>query len=237
MCGDGANDCGALKTADVGISLSESDSSIAAPFTSQIADISSVITVFREGRCALTTSIQSFKFMALYSMIQFTSASFLYWFLGNLTNNQYLAYDLFTVMPLAILMSMTGPYHKLSVKQPTGELISLRILSSVSMQAALQAIFQLSTYIIAINTYYDYPNIDPGEDRGNESNENTIIFYASWLQYQTVCLVFSIGKPWKKPSYSNYPLTAYQIFVLGCSIFALFDQNEVVKYLFNVVFM
>lgn len=56
MCGDGANDCGALKTADVGISLSEAEASIAAPFTSKVQDIGCVITLLREGRCAMTTS-------------------------------------------------------------------------------------------------------------------------------------------------------------------------------------
>ena len=56
MCGDGANDCGALKQADAGISLSEAEASIAAPFTSQVQDISCVLTLLREGRAALTTT-------------------------------------------------------------------------------------------------------------------------------------------------------------------------------------
>jgi cation-transporting ATPase 13A2 len=56
MCGDGANDCAALKTADMGLSLSESEASIAAPFTSSVQDISSVVELLKEGRCALATS-------------------------------------------------------------------------------------------------------------------------------------------------------------------------------------
>ena len=69
MCGDGANDCAALKAADIGISISEAEASIAAPFTSKIPDISCVAHVLIEGRAGLVTSISCFKFMIMYSMI------------------------------------------------------------------------------------------------------------------------------------------------------------------------
>jgi cation-transporting ATPase 13A3/4/5 len=235
MCGDGANDCGALKTADVGVSLSEADSSIAAPFTSQVADISSVLTVLKEGRCALTTSIQCFKYMALYSLIQFTSASFLYWYLGNLTDNQFLLFDLITVMPLAVFMSMTGPYTELSKHQPPSELISLRILSSVIFQAVLQALAQMGAYVLALETFLSPPDVVIGEDPGKITYQNTVIVLMSWFQYQIMCFVFSIGKPWKKPSYTNYYLTSYQIIMVTASALALFLQGPVVSLLINVI--
>jgi len=70
MCGDGANDCLALKEAHVGLALSNSESSLAAPFSSKKYEISSFIVLLKESRCALTTCFHSFKFMVLYSMIQ-----------------------------------------------------------------------------------------------------------------------------------------------------------------------
>uniref|UniRef100_A0A8C2XRT5 ATPase cation transporting 13A2 n=1 Tax=Cyclopterus lumpus TaxID=8103 RepID=A0A8C2XRT5_CYCLU len=78
MCGDGANDCGALRAADVGVSLSEAEASVASPFTSKTENISCVPLLIREGRCSLITSFSLFKYMALYSFIQFCSVLLLY---------------------------------------------------------------------------------------------------------------------------------------------------------------
>lgn len=148
MCGDGANDCKALKTADVGLSLSEAEASIAAPFTSKIPNISPMITLLKEGRCSLVTSFQVFKYMVLYSMIQFTTVLILYQFLSDLSPYEYLYQDLFIVIPVSFSMSLTGAYHKLHRSLPIGKLFSIPVLISVIGQTAIQAIAQIIMYYI-----------------------------------------------------------------------------------------
>jgi len=99
FCGDGANDCGALKTAHIGISLSMSEASVAAPFTSNITNISSVILVCQEGRSALATSFQSFKYLCYYSIMQCFGMILLYFALIDYSFIMYLVNDLFIVFP------------------------------------------------------------------------------------------------------------------------------------------
>jgi cation-transporting ATPase 13A3/4/5 len=128
MCGDGANDCGALKRADVGISLSTEEASIAASFTSSIPNISCVIDLLIEGKSALVTSIQTFKYMMLYSMIQFISVSILMCNGSYLNDWQFMISDIFIIVPLAFLIPLTKSYRKLTYHKPIYDLLSIPII-------------------------------------------------------------------------------------------------------------
>ncbi|XP_063144151.1 polyamine-transporting ATPase 13A2 isoform X8 [Rattus norvegicus] len=204
MCGDGANDCGALKAADVGISLSQAEASVVSPFTSSMASIECVPTVIREGRCSLDTSFSVFKYMALYSLTQFISVLILYTINTNLGDLQFLAIDLFITTTVAVLMSRTGPALTLVRARPPGALLSVPVLGSLLLQVALVAGIQLGGYFLVIAQPWFVPlnRTVPAPD--NLPNyENTVIFSLSGFQYLILAAAVSKGAPFRQPLYTN----------------------------------
>ncbi|KAH8828068.1 P-type ATPase [Flagelloscypha sp. PMI_526] len=208
MCGDGANDCAALKAADVGISLSEAEASVAAPFTTDTPDIGCVLDVIKEGRAALVTSFSCFKYMALYSMIQFVTVTLLYSFASSLGDFQFLYIDLFIIIPVAVAMARTLPFPRIHSKRPTASLVSKKVLVSIIGQIVLAAIFQGWAYLwVRQQSWYTPPpKSDPDVD-GNKLEslnwENSSLFLISCFQYILVAAVFSIGPPYRKPMWTN----------------------------------
>jgi len=203
MCGDGANDCGALKSADVGLSLSEAEASIAAPFTSGIANITCMPRLLREGRCALVTSFQAFKYMTAYSMIQFTTTVILLT-VGSMPGPwQYLFIDLFIVMPLAFLSEYAGSYHKLSKRRPVSSLLSREILSSLLLQLAVNVAFQVVAFLSLRTQDWFTPVVLQPDSDNIRCYENTALFVFTNLQYVASICAFSAGKPFRKPIYKN----------------------------------
>ncbi|XP_013178033.1 PREDICTED: probable cation-transporting ATPase 13A3 [Papilio xuthus] len=204
MCGDGANDCGALKAAHVGISLSEADASVAAPFTSKEQNIRCVKHLALEGRCALSTSFAIFKYMALYSLIQFFSILILYNYFSILGNNQFLYIDLVLTTLLALSLGRAAPGPVLTKQTPTVSLVALSSILPLLAQVLLVLLLQLaSLYLLHAQPWYKSVQGN-GEVEQVLLWENTVIFIVSSFQYLVLACVYAKGWPFREPFCSNY---------------------------------
>ena len=172
-----------MKKADIGLSLGQEEASLASDFTSQDAKISSLLVLIKEGRCALCTSINCFKFMTLYSMIQFLAVSILYMFNSDLSTNQYVFSDVLFVIPLAFTMNLSKPAHKLSIRSPIYKLISFPVLFSAIGHICLVFIFQVIGIMFLITSSFYIPNteintMDEIEEGESPSYENNVHLYS-----------------------------------------------------------
>ncbi|XP_062316016.1 cation-transporting ATPase 13A2 isoform X1 [Osmerus eperlanus] len=204
MCGDGANDCGALRAADVGVSLSEAEASVASPFTSKSDNISCVPLLIREGRCSLVTSFSLFKYMALYSLIQFSSVLILYTVKTNLGELQFLFVDMFLVTLLAIVMGQGRPSSELHSQRPPARLLAMPVLASLFLHTCLLILGQLGALFITTSQDWFVPLNSTKAGADNLPNmEDTSVFALSGYQYIIMAVVVTKGYPYKKPLYYN----------------------------------
>lgn len=233
--GDGANDCGALKAANVGVSLSEAEASIAAPFTSRIFEISCLLNVIREGRSSLVTSFSSFKFMSLYSAIQFITVTILYKRGTNLGDFQFLYIDMVLILPLAIFQSWSKPSEKIIIKRPTANLVSAKILITLVFNILTLLIFQVLLWkLIQTESWYERPV--PGDDENVKSYDNSVLFLFSNFQYILISLLLTEGKPYREPIHKNRPyLINVTICILLSSLLFTIDSNSGFGNVFQVV--
>ncbi|KAJ5061437.1 hypothetical protein J3E74DRAFT_465356 [Bipolaris maydis] len=237
FCGDGANDCGALKAADVGISLSEAEASVAAPFTSRQFDISCVPQVIKEGRAALVTSFSCFKYMSLYSAIQFCSVSFLYASASNLGDFQFLFIDLLLILPIAIFMGWSGAYPILSRKRPTANLVSRKVLTPLLGQMMLCILAQfIAFHFVQKQEWYLPPVIDKNHSNSLNS-QNTALFLTSCFQYILSAVVLSVGKPYREPMSRNLPFITTIFVTLAITLYMLFDPAKWVMQAMELTYM
>ncbi|XP_073434756.1 probable cation-transporting ATPase 13A4 [Dendrobates tinctorius] len=244
MCGDGANDCGALKVAHAGISLSEQEASVASPFTSQTTNIQCVPELIKEGRAALVSSFAVFKYVTLYAMIQFICLLLLYWQLKSVGLYQYLIQDVGVTVLVCLTMSLTQAYPKLAPYRPPAQLISPPLLLSVMFNILLNMAIQICAFVIVqrqpwystsnysacvastSNFIFTNGSTEFPEYSEYENSETTTLWSVTTISCVVVAFVFSKGKPFRKPIYTNYIFFILLPIQLAVCLFILFADIE-----------
>ncbi|XP_078523236.1 putative cation-transporting ATPase 13A4 [Lissotriton helveticus] len=231
MCGDGANDCGALRTAHVGISLSEQEASMASPFTSRTPNIECVSEVIKEGRCALVTSFAVFKFMSLYATATLICLILLSWHVGLFGRCQNLIVDLVISTGVCLTISLNGANPKLSPYRPTNRLMSPPFILSICLHTLFTFIIQVVGYASVLEQpWYNATNIHSACLTGNldvarsqfTNYEGTTLFPLYEGTLIIAAFVFAKGKPFRKPLYTNYLFSLLLIGVTALCIFLIF---------------
>ena len=119
-----------MKAAHVGIALSDSEASIVAPFSSLDKTISSVIDVVKEGRCALTSALASYKYLLMYGSVEGVNQILNAYFSVTFFEWNWVFMDGIWTISLAFSLPLAKPAAKLSASRPTASLLGLHTVSS-----------------------------------------------------------------------------------------------------------
>ncbi|KAH0486629.1 MAG: uncharacterized protein KVP18_001682 [Porospora cf. gigantea A] len=227
MVGDGANDCAALKVADLSVSVGSAETSLAASFTSERASLRSVLDVMREGRAALANGFVQVRFVLLYSMMQYAMCEILFFNGTYITDQMFLVQDLFVIVPLSFLISITPTSDTLTRHVPGGSLTSLSALVGILGQVVVQC----SLFLFAVVTLLHHEKAT-GTPRIVESFErtdlSTILFTLCHLQIVLLGVVFhEMSYPWRRLAFFNHWLMFFAGFMYAAGLVVAFPLSVI----------
>ncbi|KAK8375610.1 hypothetical protein O3P69_008426 [Scylla paramamosain] len=227
MCGDGCNDCGALKAADAGISLSSAEASVAAPFTSRQENITCVPVLIREGRAVLVSIFSTFKYNVVATFGALLCVMWNFEVNTEPSDAQYVIMDLMLMTVPPLVMGCTHAASNLSTKRPHHRILNFITIVSIFSYIAFQftVYWGMLTYLRMQSWFVPlvpHENIWPPE----KSYENTILILVCFYFLVIGVFVFSHAAPHLKPIYTNYVLTIHLVLASAFCLFLNFYTGQ-----------
>ncbi|GMF14758.1 unnamed protein product [Phytophthora lilii] len=214
MCGDGGNDCGALRFAHAGVALSDAEASVVSPFTSREKTIQSVVDLCREGRCSLATSFASVKFLIVYGLIESVLRLFQYYHAVIMSQWCWILADGFTLVGCSYVITLSKPLKELKDTRPTSSLIGPTTLLSIFGQEAINVIYICcGVHMLTSEAWYCPFSPDDVDVAKwwllSDNHMATVLFFSIIFQQHTAAWTFSFGSVYRQPIWRNYLLLAF----------------------------
>ncbi|KAI9681590.1 MAG: hypothetical protein M1829_000787 [Trizodia sp. TS-e1964] len=177
------------------------DASVAAPFTSKLANVIAIPNIIRQGRCTLVATIQMYKILALNCLISAYGLSVLYLEGLKFGDGQVtISGMLMSVCFLSI--SRAQPVNKLSKERPQPNIFNLYIIGSVLGQFAIHVstLIYVSRYVQRLEPRSD--DIDLEGDF-EPSLFNSAVYLLQLIQQISTFAINYQGRPFRESISEN----------------------------------
>ena len=181
------------------------DASIASPFTARRTSVDCVLTVLRQGRCTLVTTIQVFKVLALNCLVSAYMMSALYLRGLKQGDMQMTASGLITA-GLFFFLSQAKPLPQIASAKPPSSVFCPSVAVSVAGQFAVHLACLVAT--LALCERYVAPE-DPTMSADGKFQPNTVnsaVFLLSSVMQVNNFVVNYRGHPFTQSIQENTPL-------------------------------
>ncbi len=229
MVGDGANDCSALKQADVGISFSEADSSFCAPFSSLGTSIDCVEKVLLEGRGTILNCVEIFKFIMASGMFGYFANCVLIsrW---TRTNDMQSVYKNFlNINPKQVFYTLSPPLDKITKDKPPYDLTQKVNILSIFGQSFIGCAGLLCVwYNLFSQSFYSFtanPALDSNGNFITDTQEAATLLLTINILLCFSNYAFLYTAPFKKQIFYNLPLFVFQLLSLGYNTAVVFSNS------------
>ncbi|GAA5850779.1 hypothetical protein JCM8547_009088 [Rhodosporidiobolus lusitaniae] len=181
------------------------DASVAAPFTSKLANVAAISHIIRQGRCTLVATIQMYKILALNCLISAWALSVQY--LQGIKFGDYQVTITGVLMSVCFMcISRARPVDKLSKERPLSTIFNVYVVFSILLQFAIHvAAFIYLTNLCEIYEPRKGMQIDL-DAKYSPNLLNTCIYLISLSQQVSTFAINFQGRPFREGITENSAL-------------------------------
>ncbi|BGP13232.1 hypothetical protein JCM10213_004997 [Rhodosporidiobolus nylandii] len=181
------------------------DASVAAPFTSKLANVAAISHIIRQGRCTLVATIQMYKILALNCLISAWALSVQY--LQGIKFGDYQVTITGVLMSVCFMcISRARPVDKLSKERPLSTIFNVYVVFSILLQFAIHVV----SFIYLTNLCEEYePQAGKEIDLDAKFSPNLLnscIYLISLSQQVSTFAINFQGRPFREGITENSAL-------------------------------